>query len=104
MCCRNVVAERRPIMKKVTASQLAKPLAWDQLFESDQELIDKMLQCNTGAGLVPRGYGYIRSFQRYYRATGELTPRQMTQLKRLAKYIYAYINGLDAPRLIVRIY
>lgn len=90
-------------MKKVTARQLADRISWDQMFDNEQELIAKMLECNTKGGLVPRGYMYIRSFKRYYSAHGCLTPRQLVQLKRLAKSIYAFYNKLEVVNLVVRI-
>lgn len=89
-------------MKNVKTWQLAERISWDQLFDSEGELIAKMLECKTEKGLVPKGYGYIDSFKRYYKRHGCLTPKQLTQLKRLAKAVYAFVNGLQSD-LIIRI-
>lgn len=90
-------------MKNVTTLKLYEQISWDQLFDSEQELITKMLECETEKGLVPKGYGYIDSFKRYYKKNKRLTPKQLTQLKRLAKSIYAFVNGLEVTDLKVRI-
>jgi len=90
-------------MKNVTACKLYGQISWNQLFDSEQELITKMLECETEKGFVPKGYEYIGSFKRYYKKNGCLTPKQLTQLKRLAKSVYAFVNNLKIPDLIVRI-
>ena len=90
-------------MKNVTARKLYEQISWNQLFDSEQELIAKMLDCETEKGLVPKGYGYIGSFKRYYKKNGCLTPKQLTQLKRLAKSIYAFVNDLKVSDLVIRI-
>lgn len=89
-------------MKNVTAWKLYEQISWNQLFETEQELIAKMLECETEKGLVPKGYEYIGSFKRYYKKNGCLTPRQLTQLKRLAKSIYAFVNDLRVSGLVIR--
>lgn len=69
---------------------------WTELFESEEELVEKMLLCYADVDTTPyfklvQGYGFISSFQKYYRKNGMLTPKQMTQLKRLAKSIYIHL-------------
>ena len=91
-------------MKNVTARKLyEQKISWDQLFDSEQELIAKMLECETEKGLVPKGYGYIDSFKRFYKKNGYLTAKQLTQLKRLAKSVYAFVNDLKMSGLVIRI-
>ena len=90
-------------MKNITARQLTEKLSWNQLFDSEGELIVKMLECETEKGLVPKGYGYIDSFKRYYKKNSCLTTKQLTQLKRLSKSVYAFVNGFNSSDLIVRI-
>ena len=89
-------------MKNVTTRQLSERISWDQLFDGEEELIKMMMTCETEKGLAPRGYGYIRNFKQYYKKYGRLTPKQLTQLKRLAKAIYAFVNRMNSD-LIVRI-
>lgn len=90
-------------MKNVTAQELRKKVSWNQLFSDEQELIAEMMKCETERGVVPRGYGYIGNFKKYYRKNGCLTPRQLTQLKRLAKSVYAFVNKLEVTDLVVKI-
>ena len=86
-------------MKNVSAGDLKHPgLSWDELFDSEDELLSAMMKCPTIGGLVPRGFGYIEGFQRYYKKHGCLTPKQMSQLKRMAKFIYAYVNDFRIGR------
>jgi len=90
-------------MKKVTSSQLMfKKNSWTDLFDSEQELTQKMMEVKIEKGLtVPKGYLYIEGFQKYYQEHGTLTSSQMTQLKRLAKGIYAYANNLNIGGILV---
>lgn len=66
---------------------------WNEIYNSEEELIEDMLKAKAderkyGYRLLVKGYIYIHSFQNYYKKNGELTPKQMTQLKRLAYEIY----------------
>ena len=92
-------------MKKLTINELdMKKLSWNDLFDSEEELIESMLRCPTtsvNGRNVPKGYEYIEGFQRYYKKNGELTKKQMTQLKRLAKNIYASVNDMKVYSLLV---
>lgn len=93
-------------MKKVNACELVnKNVKWNDLFDSEQELIKYMFRCRVQGAQVPCGYEYIASFQRYYIKNNTLTKKQMVQLKRLAKPIYAHVNkmlvgGLFVPYIV----
>lgn len=86
-------------MKKVDACTLSlKQVRWDELYDSEQELLESMMKCKTDANVYPtyqlvRGYEYIGSFQKQYSRKGSLTEKQLTQVKRLAKSIYAHLRG-----------
>jgi hypothetical protein len=75
-------------------SQLIGHLKWDEMFESEQDLINALMVIDIkrykDEGYV--GITYIEGFQKFYRKHHFLTDRQMTQLKRLAKEIYKYHN------------
>lgn len=81
-------------MKNVPISKisLSNNVKWDTLFDSESELIQAMLMCDTTSNSPCKGYVYLDSFRRYYNKNGSLTSRQMTQLKRLAKNIYIYLK------------
>lgn len=66
--------------------------SWDEIFDTEQELIEAMFHEKVRTEGAPLhklcgGYEYIKSFRKYYQKHGELTPKQMTQLKRLASEI-----------------
>lgn len=77
---------------------------WNELYETEQDLIDDMLKTKSNPDKynyleLVRGYGYIESFKAYYKKNGKLTDKQMTQLKRLASSIYKNVhqnNGLGS--------
>ena len=69
-------------------------LKWDEIFDTEEELIKALFheKVLTDEDKVPmhkwcRGYEFIKSFRKYYKKNGFLTPNQMTQLKRLAPEI-----------------
>lgn len=64
---------------------------WDKMFESEEELIEKMrsIDINKYKRDCRKGYEYIEGFQK----TKELSKGQLTQLKRLAKEVYRYHKG-----------
>jgi hypothetical protein len=66
---------------------------WNDIYNNEEELIKDMLKAKADErkyryGVLVKGYTYIHSFQNYYKKNGKLTPKQMTQLKRLAYEIY----------------
>ena len=70
---------------------------WSDLYQSEEELIQDMLKTNSDVDSCPyyslvKGYEYIEGFKRYYKKNGELTPKQMTQLKRLATEVYKNVH------------
>lgn len=87
-------------MKSVRACDISlKKLSWDKLFDSEEELVEAMMECPVDTksrehGVVPKGYEYIAGFQRYYAKNRCLTDKQMTQLKRLAKAVYVGFHGM----------
>ena len=73
-------------------------MKWTDFYSSEQELIEDMLKTKSNVkeyyyNSLVRGYEYIEGFKRYYQKHGELTPKQMTQLKRLAEAIYRNTKG-----------
>lgn len=76
--------------------------AWTVFYDSEEELISDMLKAkadvnNTLYCELCKGYVYVSSFQKYYQKNGKLTDKQMVQLKRLAKFIYANVHNKNIP-------
>lgn len=67
-------------------------LRWDEIYDTEQELIDDMLAVDAFPEGKPeyrliRGYDYITSFQNRVERGIPLSEKQMIQLKRLASNI-----------------
>lgn len=75
-------------------------IKWNELYTTEQELIDDMMKVETDwrAWDVCQGYGYLDGFKKYYSKYGYLTDKQMVQLKRLASTIYDWLYGETAER------
>lgn len=81
-------------LKKSHAGINSKPVKWDSIFDTEEELIKALFheKIYTDKDNVPmskrcRGYEYIKGFRNYYKKNGRLTEKQMIQLKRLASEI-----------------
>lgn len=62
---------------------------WSELYESEEALLLDLLDIDTKALSFRyfKGQEYVKGFQRYHEEHGELTDRQMRQLKRIAKEV-----------------
>lgn len=72
-------------------------MKWNELYKNETELINAMLQTKSDSQKfypyqLVKGYMYIESFKKYYEKNGNLTERQLTQLKRTAGEIYKNLN------------
>ena len=72
-------------------------MKWNELFKNETELINAMLQTKSDRQKfypyqIVKGYEYIESFKKHYEKNGNLTERQLTQLKRMAGEIYKNLN------------
>ncbi len=72
-----------------------KKVSWNVLFDSEEELIEKLVTMNVKD---KRLYGvmgevFLEGLQKYYAKKGFLTPAQLTQLKRGAKEIWKWWNA-----------
>lgn len=70
---------------------------WSDLYRNEEDLIQDMLKTKSDPNTVAyihlvKGYEYIEGFKKYYEKNGCLTPKQMTQLKRLATEIYKNVH------------
>lgn len=73
-----------------------KSCKWSDIYDTEEELVkdlfnekiltDEDTHCMSK---VCKGYEYIKSFRKFYKKNGYLTPKQIIQLKRLA-YEMAY--------------
>lgn len=64
---------------------------WNELFQDEEELIESLRQINVNVFTEHyKGVSYIKSFYFTLKRDRELTPNQLTQLKRLASEIYTY--------------
>ena len=65
-----------------------KKCAWNQVYDSEEELISDMMKVDTSENLpsykMVKGYAFIQSFQRQIQNGKTLSEKQMVQLKRLA--------------------
>lgn len=74
-----------------------KSCRWNEIYDTESELIrdlfsEKVLTDEETTILYAcKGYEYIKSFRKYYRQNGNLTDKQITQLKRLASEIAYHI-------------
>lgn len=71
-------------------------IGWKDLYDSEEELINDLQKIDIVKyknHLHCKGYQYIETFQKQQ----ELTQKQLTQLKRLAKWIKLYVleNNMD---------
>lgn len=73
-----------------------KSCKWLDIYDTEEELVkdlfnEKILTDEDTHCMfkVCKGYEYIKSFRKFYKKNGYLTPKQITQLKRLA-YEMAY--------------
>lgn len=57
---------------------------WNEIYDTEEELIADMLSVDCEKRNPIRGYAYIQSFQKWIHAGRELTAKQITQTKRLA--------------------
>ena len=71
---------------------LGENVKWDSMFNSEQELIESLIKVDVEKFKADRlkGYQYVEGFQKQLAANKELSPKQITQLKRIAKSIYRY--------------
>lgn len=67
---------------------------WSDLFDDEKDLIEHMLLCKVTGNYPVMGYGYITSFQKQIAEGKELSKKQITQLKRLARAIYLHLHGI----------
>lgn len=92
------------VIMKVTALEISssyngvKKLKWDEIYESEDELINDLRRINLDVNIVllPRGYEYMSSFKKQLENEKELSSKQMTQLKRIACCVAygIYVNKL----------
>lgn len=74
--------------------------SWTVFYDTEEELIADMMKAITDQApyyQIVRGYEYVRSFQKYYEKYGQLTEKQMIQLKRLAYSIYSNVHNNNIP-------
>lgn len=76
-------------------------MKWTIFYDSEIDLINDMLKAKSADNVMyherVRGYAYVESFKKYYKIHGELTPKQMTQLKRMAYSIYSNVHNKNIP-------
>lgn len=65
---------------------------WNELFEDEQELLASLKKVDVARfSMKYKGTSYIRSFHKVLQDGGELSAKQLTQLKRLASEVYTYL-------------
>lgn len=73
-------------------------MKWTTFYGTEQELIEDLVLAKSDVKTVPycqlvRGYGFVDSFKKYLAKHDALTPKQMTQAKRLAGEIFRNVHG-----------
>ena len=69
---------------------------WNDLFDDREELVFVAMNLDySKRELVPKGYGLLESMQEQYKNGKPLSGKQLTDIKRLAKGIYAYANHME---------
>lgn len=70
---------------------------WDEMFGSVEELVQctKEIDIEKFKSARHSGWGYISSFVKRLNGDGELSPKQVTQLKRLASEVYTYTWNVE---------
>ncbi|AEO93891.1 gp648 [Bacillus phage G] len=81
-------------MKKVRQMDivLGVNVKWDSMFDDEEELIKYLRSVDVEKFKRDhrKGYAYVEGFQKQLESGKELSPKQVTQLKRIAKEIYRY--------------
>lgn len=90
-------------MKNAEYIRLTRKTRWTDFYNTEEELLRDMLLTLSDEKTTPyyklvKGYGYIDSFKRYYAKNRCLTPKQMTQLKRLAGEVYKNVHEVNTVR------
>lgn len=73
---------------------------WDQLFKSEQDLLTALQLLNV-TQYRENGCDYIASYQKQLHSGKQLTSKQVTQLKRLAKFIYNHYTAKQEELLYI---
>lgn len=73
-------------------------MSWKDFYKNEEALIADMMRTKSDEKKysyihLVRGYEYIEGFKQYYALHGCLTPKQMTQLKRLAEGVYRNVHN-----------
>lgn len=65
---------------------------WNELYKDEETLINVLKNIDVEDYIRKgyKGYEYVRSFNKRLNDNVELSPKQVTQLKRLAREIYMY--------------
>ncbi|WP_255294061.1 hypothetical protein [Bacillus toyonensis] len=71
-------------------------IEWNEMFDSEEELIGlvKKINMDRYKQMYCKGWLYVEGFQRTLSSGKELSPKQVTQLKRIAREIYKYYNKM----------
>ena len=71
---------------------------WNEMFITETDLLNALYQlnCNTYS---ENGCEYVKGFQTVLHKGGSLTPKQLTQLKRVAKFIFIHYKNKQSNLL-----
>lgn len=82
-------------MKKVSQVKfVTESVRWNEMFESEEELFGKLKEMDIDKLMngADRSFSYIASFHKK-ESLKDMTKKQVTQMKRLAKTVYKYHMG-----------
>lgn len=65
---------------------------WSDMYDSEEELVQELIQIDTNRFGQRRMKGgqYVESFQKQLQSGKDLSSKQLTQLKRIAKWVKIY--------------
>ena len=88
---KEITEELKTKIRKSHAGISSKSLSWNSIYDTEEELINDMFSekviTEGMAYNLCSGYEYIKGFRKYFSKNGELTEKQIKQLKRLAAEI-----------------
>lgn len=65
---------------------------WNEMFITEKDLLNALQQINFNT-YSENGCDYVKGFQTVLHSGGNLTPKQLTQLKRIAKFIFTHYQN-----------
>ena len=80
-------------MKNINRADLyVKGLKWNEIYDNEEELVNDLMKSDDYIKKYTKGYVYLESFKKQVASGKTLSPKQMTQLKRLSIEVYKNVH------------